>query len=218
MNCRKDYEITWSMTLDLEAVSDGGLQIKTTVTGPTGYRHRDDTFSSSLDFLMCLPWYLEGAMTRAMHNAKNISAALAQDLENTQALCLPAKGVFCFKDPILSRDGDLVCSIDYVAGVSPKQMLDETVDVVVNKDAAQNKRATPEQIHIRAPWQGMNRVKIELRLFNTIIRQARDAGDHSNMIENESGPFPSGGIACEEDKPNWNQYDVVYPDLSGNDN
>lgn len=76
---------------------------------------------------------------------------LAEDLEGQQGLCLPAGGVFFFKNPILNYKGDLIVSLAYNDSVPPAKMLDPNDSTVVNNSgndrlsiAGGNMSAAPE--------------------------------------------------------------------------
>ena len=201
MGNSKDWEITWGITLDLEAVADGGIQIATTITGPDLYRHRDECFNWGMNiFVQELPYTLSTGIRRAVNNAKGIQADLVNDLAGTQGLCLPAKGVFCFKNPILGHDGDLICSIDYVTDVSASAMLDPNNNVKVNKDA-QKERATPPPFQPKSPKDDWTEQKVEHSWINTIIRQKRDRADPSDgdCVTDEKGSGWWGNIPDNDD-------------------
>ncbi|KAJ5175565.1 uncharacterized protein N7482_001442 [Penicillium canariense] len=103
-----EYHIKWKMTLDLEAVKDGGLQIKSTFEGPS-----IEAKKNTLNGLEEYKEYTMKSVETAMRNMDDLRKALAEDLQGQQGLCLPAGGVFYFKNPILGHKGDLICSISY---------------------------------------------------------------------------------------------------------
>jgi hypothetical protein len=128
-----EYHITWKMTLDLEAVQDGGLQILSTFEGPTV-----NAVKFSLKGLNGYQDYTLNAIKTAISNMDDLRKALAEDLKGQQGLCLPAGGVFFFKNPILGHKGDLICSISYNDTPSAEVFNPET-DTVLNSKA--NERA-----------------------------------------------------------------------------
>lgn len=201
------------MELDLEAVSDGGLQIKTTLKGPECYAHKNETLNRDHGaFLYALPQYFKASANRAIHNARNVSADLARDLEGKQGLCLPAQGVFYFKDPILSARGDLVCSIGYMDGVSPQDMLDPDNEVVVNEAASKagKVRERPADHKLRTPLKGLVDVKIRHEEINRIIDRHRGK-NQSPMISDGTGSIELGMIGLDRDNAedyNWQMYSM----------
>lgn len=131
---RLEFDIKWDLTLDLEAVDDGGLQILATFTEPSfSYTRSDlvDQFATAVK--------LKDDISIAVKDTKQLKTALAQDLANKQGLVLPAAGVFFFKNPILSWRGDLICSVAY-STVQPEKMMDPMDNTKVNEDGV--KRAT----------------------------------------------------------------------------
>ncbi|KAF7557531.1 hypothetical protein G7Z17_g513 [Cylindrodendrum hubeiense] len=128
------WTVKWKMLLDLEAVDDGGLQIKSVFEGPTVSMKEEgiSTLGGYCD-------YTKKAFTSAISNMSGLQKELAEDLAGKQGLVLPAGGVFFFKNPILGHDGDLVCSIAY-SKIQPKVMFNPEDHTAINDDA--NKRAT----------------------------------------------------------------------------
>lgn len=84
-----EYHIKWKMTLDLESVKDGGLQIKSSFEPPTLV-----PVKTTLDGLESYQNYTLKAVQTATNNMDDLRKALAEDLQGQQGLCLPAGGVF----------------------------------------------------------------------------------------------------------------------------
>lgn len=122
-----EYHIKWKMTLDLESVKDGGLQIKSSFEPPTLV-----PVKTTLDGLESYQNYTLKAVQTATNNMDDLRKALAEDLQGQQGLCLPAGGVFYFKNPILGHKGDLICSVSY-NNTPARKVFSPSVDVVLNE-------------------------------------------------------------------------------------
>jgi hypothetical protein len=128
------WTVSWKFLLDLEAVADGGLQIKSTFDGPhvSKAQQQISTLGNYCD-------YTRNAFDVAMSNLSTLQQSLAEDLEGKQGLVLPAGGVFFFKNPIIGHEGDLICSVAY-SKVQPKVMFDPEDNTAINEDGKE--RAT----------------------------------------------------------------------------
>ncbi|KAL0764701.1 hypothetical protein CaCOL14_012791 [Colletotrichum acutatum] len=125
---RLKWTVSWKFLLDLEAVDDGGLQIKSTFEGPT-----TNTTLEQISTLESYRTYTENAFNVAISNMSSLRQELAEDLAGKQGLVLPAGGVFFFKNPILGHEGDLICSVAY-SKVQPKVMFDPNDKTPINED------------------------------------------------------------------------------------
>jgi hypothetical protein len=123
-----EWDINWKLDLDLEAVKNGGLQILSTFDGPNLTPKKTST-----DGLYGYKDYIEKAIQAAFSNMNDLRKALAEDLAGQQGLCLPAGGVFFFKNPVLSHRSDLVCSISY-NNTPAADYFDPDTDTVLNED------------------------------------------------------------------------------------
>jgi hypothetical protein len=111
------------MTLDLEAVGDGGLQILCTwgdvQTVPT---------KDGIEGLKDYDAYAQAAIEAATTRLTGLQKSLAEDLADQRGLVLPASGIFYFKNPILGHNGDLICNLSYDETAS-KTFFDEKPNV-----------------------------------------------------------------------------------------
>lgn len=123
------------MTLDLEAVDDGGLQILTTYTDPELKYGQND-----LGDISTHPAELKKAAEAGISQIKTLRAALINDLKGKQGLVLPAAGVFFFKNPLLNYRGDLICSVGY-SNLRPEAAFDPADTTKINTDPNINARA-----------------------------------------------------------------------------
>ena len=125
------FDVEWSLSLDLEAVDDGGLQILATFDEPQ-IKMEDNSLSLQFDAAA----KLQKQVQAAVENTKQLKNALANDLADKQGLILPAAGVFFFKNPILSWRGDLICSVAY-STLQPEKAFDPNDTTKVNEDGKQ---------------------------------------------------------------------------------
>lgn len=117
------------MQLDLEAVNDGGLQIKSEFT-PAKMIELKNNLSGLNEYKA----YTDKAIRTAISNMDDLRQALATELKEQPGLCLPASGVFYFKNPVLSHKGDLVCSVSY-NDTESAEFFNPKTKTVLNKDA-----------------------------------------------------------------------------------
>jgi hypothetical protein len=115
------------MTLDLEAVGDGGLQILCT-WGDV----KTITVQDGMEGLKDYDAYAQAAIEAATTRLTGLQKSLAEDLADQRGLVLPASGIFYFKNPILGHNGDLICNLSYNETASSK-FFDEKPEV--NKGA-----------------------------------------------------------------------------------
>ncbi|KAJ5646927.1 hypothetical protein N7490_003299 [Penicillium lividum] len=128
-NSHLEYHIKWKMILDLEAVKNGGLQIKSTFETPTVI-----PVQATLTDLEEYKDFTLNSIRTAINNMDDLRKALAEDLQGKQGLCLPAAGVFYFKNPILGHKGDLICSISYNKTPARKVFNPKSSEIVLNKE------------------------------------------------------------------------------------
>ena len=121
------------MTLALEAASDGGLQIRTTLN-PSAI-HLDFGWTGCTRLNDWIGQFGKRMMT-ALENYQDIRIELANDMAGQQGLVLPAGGVFYFKNPILTKNGELTCSVSYKNNFTPGAMLDPAKPTVINETAS----------------------------------------------------------------------------------
>ncbi|KAK3294865.1 uncharacterized protein B0H64DRAFT_196991 [Chaetomium fimeti] len=104
-----NYKVTWKITLTLQSVSDGGLQIAVKADKPVStkdYTMNEGKLNQYGD-------WLEDAYIPALSNLSHMEAALVNDLSGQQKFYFPASGTFFFKDPVINAEGALICSIGY---------------------------------------------------------------------------------------------------------
>ena len=97
------------MTLSLQSVSDGGLQIKVKADEPKSNK----AFTMEQGTLTSYGNYLETSYENAISNLTHLQAELANDISGQQKFYFPASGTFFFKNPIMNHDGALICGIGY---------------------------------------------------------------------------------------------------------
>ncbi|UZP32227.1 hypothetical protein NXS19_000043 [Fusarium pseudograminearum] len=131
------WTVSWKFLLHLEAVDDGGLQIKSIFDGP----HMNKSLEQ-IKTLSSYCTYTQAAFNAAISNMSGLRQELAEDLAGKQGLVLPAGGVFFFKNPILGHEGDLICSVAY-SKVQPKVMFNPKDKTPINNEDGKQ-RATYE--------------------------------------------------------------------------
>jgi uncharacterized phage infection (PIP) family protein YhgE len=108
INDSREWRVDWNMVLDLEAVDDGGLQIKST-WGDVNKQMQQN----GIEGLQAYDEYTANAIEAAKTQLEQVRQSLAQDLASQRGLVLPAAGIFYFKNPILGHNGDLICGLSY---------------------------------------------------------------------------------------------------------
>lgn len=123
------HTCNWTLYLDLQSVSDGGLQINLTIPPIT----TSNTDSLDLHLLSAFPTYLEELFNAAPTRFSALESALAADLSGVQKLIIPASGSFFYKDPIINAEGDLLASVGWNenddGGANPKAEPRKTVTI-----------------------------------------------------------------------------------------
>ncbi|KAM6482749.1 hypothetical protein HDV62DRAFT_389948 [Trichoderma sp. SZMC 28011] len=113
------FVLTWSVSIAVAAVEDGGVQF-------TIINHTVDTESTSEGNLSWVPSAdvvasnLKTQMSSSLTNAAtNANANLMNVLANQHRLYLPAKGHFLMHDPVFNSKGDLLVGLDYNGADAP---------------------------------------------------------------------------------------------------
>lgn len=103
------YKINWKLTMTLQGVADGGLQINCVADKPV----YDISTKYEDGLLRTYETYLAASYAAAIKNLSDLEKKLAEDLSGQQKFYYPASGTFFFKDPVINAQGDLICSIGY---------------------------------------------------------------------------------------------------------
>lgn len=110
-----NFPITWSVSLAIAAVEDGGLVfnvIKGTDKVTVNYDQSGGMHWETPPADLAADWRdrLEANMQRAFDN---VESNLLYALANQHRLYLPAEGSFLMKDPVFNSKGDLLVQMAY---------------------------------------------------------------------------------------------------------
>lgn len=109
------FSITWSMSLSMASVEDGGLQIG--IVQDSEKVEVDHSVSGGMHWSrdpadIAEDWKeeIQNGMKTAISKVKN---SLLYGLADHQRLFLPGKGSYLMKDPIFSSRGDLLVDLKF---------------------------------------------------------------------------------------------------------
>ena len=105
---RVNVTCTWTITLTLAAVSDGGLAINMVTKGP----NLNDN-SSGISRLQDRRDYVKACFNVAMTRFSSLEQDLQRFLQGQQRFTLPASGNYFYKNPRFNAGGDLLCDIAF---------------------------------------------------------------------------------------------------------
>ncbi|RHZ62474.1 uncharacterized protein CDV56_108562 [Aspergillus thermomutatus] len=117
------FGISWSISLAMASVEDGGLEVNIVPNSNTvnvSYDHDGDMQWETPPFILAARWkeMLQGGMQSALQRVeKNLLYALA----NQQRLFLPGKGSYLMKNPIFNAQGDLLVDLSFNGANPPKR-------------------------------------------------------------------------------------------------
>ena len=100
------------------------------------------TKSKSLSILADYPAYFQQVAASAVSQFGRLEDELQQDLSGQQRFYFPAAGQFFFKDPIFTRQGDLMCNVAFNGNID---------DDVPNPDAAARIAQIPAAQYVPQP-------------------------------------------------------------------
>ncbi|KAH8802583.1 hypothetical protein F5884DRAFT_738213 [Xylogone sp. PMI_703] len=103
------WNCTWKITLNLQSVNDGGLQITVDAPAPT-LVHGSDWKVKNLGVYQT---YVEQWYAGAMTQFTKLEQDLASDLAGQEKFYFPASGQLFFNNPILNHEGDLLCELQF---------------------------------------------------------------------------------------------------------
>ena len=106
--CSVNITCTWTITLTITAVSDGGLAIDMVTDGP----NLNDT-SSDINHLSQFRGYVRQCFTSAMTRFSGLERDLQKFLQGQQRFSLPAAGNYFYKNPRFNVVGDLLCDVAF---------------------------------------------------------------------------------------------------------
>ncbi|CCT71986.1 uncharacterized protein FFUJ_14020 [Fusarium fujikuroi IMI 58289] len=117
-------ETKWTVTFQMQEVTDGGLQFQVDIDQPT------TSFQGNYEFLANFRQGFEKGYKAAGRNFEWYINSIRNCLQGQEKFTLPASGVFFFKDPVMNAQGDLVCSLQYNGNPQVGQPINHHANVV----------------------------------------------------------------------------------------